>query len=125
MKRVVQDFVCSCQVCQQNKVEQLQQAGLLQHLEVPSHIWDISINFIEGLSRVNGKSVILTIVDRFSKFAHFVPLAHRYTAGVVARVFSMRWYGYMSSRAPLLVIMIHSSPATSRSYSTSLVSSFT
>jgi hypothetical protein len=36
---------------------------------------------------VNGKSVILTVVDRFSKYAHFVPLGHPYTATSVAKVF--------------------------------------
>jgi hypothetical protein len=32
-------------------------------------VWaDISIDFIEGLQKVAGKSVILTVVDRFSKY---------------------------------------------------------
>ena len=45
------------------------------------------MDFIEGLPRFNRKSVILTIVDRFSKYAHFVPLAHPYTSDSVAWVF--------------------------------------
>jgi transposase InsO family protein len=44
------------------------------------------MDFVEGFSRVNGKSVILTVVDRFSKYAHFVPLGHPYTATSVAKV---------------------------------------
>jgi hypothetical protein len=36
---------------------------------------------------VNGKSVILTVVDRFSKAAHFIPLAHSYTDVAVTRAF--------------------------------------
>lgn len=109
MKQVVQDFIRSCQVCQQYKVEQLQPAGLLQPLEVPSRVWeDISMDFIEGLPRVNRKSVIFTIVDRFSKYAHFVPLAHPYTAGSVAWVFFdevVRLHGFpcsiVSDRDPI------------------------
>lgn len=31
--------------------------------------------------------MVLTIVDRFSKFAHFIPLRHRYTVVFVARAF--------------------------------------
>jgi hypothetical protein len=45
------------------------------------------MDFVEGFSRVNGKSVILTVVDRFSRYAHFVPLGHPYTATSVAKVF--------------------------------------
>uniref|UniRef100_A0A0A9GRB1 Integrase catalytic domain-containing protein n=1 Tax=Arundo donax TaxID=35708 RepID=A0A0A9GRB1_ARUDO len=45
------------------------------------------MDFVEGLPRVNGKSVILTVVDRFSKAAHFLPLAHPYMTSSVARLF--------------------------------------
>jgi hypothetical protein len=45
------------------------------------------MDFIEGFPRVNGKSVILTVVDRFSKYAHFVPIGHLYTTTSVAKVF--------------------------------------
>ena len=37
---------------------------------------DIGMDFIEALPRVGGKSVILTIVDRFSKYCHFIPLSY-------------------------------------------------
>ncbi|WVZ70964.1 hypothetical protein U9M48_019593 [Paspalum notatum var. saurae] len=44
------------------------------------------MDFIEGLPRVNAKTVILTVVDRFSKLAHFIPLAHPYTAITIVRL---------------------------------------
>jgi hypothetical protein len=69
-------------------MEALQLAGLLQPLDVPSQVWaEISIAFIEGLPKVTGKSVILTFVDRFSKYAHFITLGHPYMAASVARAF--------------------------------------
>ena len=87
-RRVVGDFVRSCSMCQRNKTETLHPAGLLQPLPVPSRVWaDVSLNFIEALPEVHGKSVLLTVVDRFSKYAHFIPLAHPYTASLVARAF--------------------------------------
>jgi hypothetical protein len=85
---LVQDWVRSCSTCQRNKTEARRSPGLLQPLDVPSQVWaDIAIDFIEGLPKVAGKSVILTVVDRFSKYAHFIPLGHPYTANSVARAF--------------------------------------
>jgi len=82
-------------------MESLQPAGLLQPLEVPSQVWaDISMDFIEGLPKVSGKSIILTLVDRFSKYAHFIALGHPYTAASVVRVFFdgiVRLHGFPSS----------------------------
>jgi hypothetical protein len=49
-------------------------------------VWaDIALDFVEGLPRVHGKSVILTVVDRFSKQAHFLALSHPYTVATVAK----------------------------------------
>jgi hypothetical protein len=45
------------------------------------------MDFIEALPKVHGKSVILTVVDRFSKAAHFIPLGHPYTSTSVAHAF--------------------------------------
>jgi hypothetical protein len=88
-RRLVKEFVNTCTVCQQDKTQSfLHPAGLLQPLPIPSRVWaDISMDFIEALPKVHGKSVILTVVDRFSKFAHFIPLSHPYTATSVARAF--------------------------------------
>jgi hypothetical protein len=46
------------------------------------------MDFIEALPKVGGKSVILIVVDRFSKYAHFILLAHPYMAESVAKAFS-------------------------------------
>jgi len=57
-------------------------------LPIPTVVWaDIGLDFIEALPRVNGKSVILSVVDRFSKYCHFIALAHPYTAESVAQAF--------------------------------------
>jgi hypothetical protein len=45
------------------------------------------MDFIEGFPKVGGKSVILTVVDRFSKFTHFIVLSHPYSAASVAKAF--------------------------------------
>jgi len=82
---VVQNFVRSCAVCQKNKSEHLHPGGLLQPLDVPTTVWeDVAMDFVEALPKVNGKTVIMTVVDRFSKAAHFIALSHPYTATSVA-----------------------------------------
>lgn len=83
--KMVRDYVKACIVCQRNKTEHLHPASLLQPLDVPSATWsDIAMDFVEGFPRVAGKSVVLTVVDRFSKMAHFIPLGHPYSALSVA-----------------------------------------
>jgi hypothetical protein len=88
MKQLVQDFVKLYVVCQCYKSEHLNPAGLLLPLPVPEGIWtDIALDFVEALPKVSGKSIILTVVDRFSKYCHFIPLAHPYSAESVAQAF--------------------------------------
>jgi hypothetical protein len=84
----VREFVRSCAVCQQHKTQHLHPAGLLQPLLIPSMVWaDISMDFIEGFPKVGGKSVVLTVVDQFSKYGHFIALGHPYSAASVAKAF--------------------------------------
>jgi hypothetical protein len=70
-------------------------------LEVPTTVWaDVVMDFVEGLPSVSGKSVILTVIERFSKYCHFLPLGHPYTTTSVARLFFdnvVKLHGILSS----------------------------
>lgn len=45
------------------------------------------MDFIDALPNSRGYTVIMVVVDRLSKAAHFVALKHPYTATSVARAF--------------------------------------
>lgn len=88
MKKDIKEMVANCQVCQKQKYETLAPAGLLQPLPIPTRIWtDISMDFIIGLPQCEGKTVIRVVVDRLSKYAHFLPFSHPYTATFMAQLF--------------------------------------
>lgn len=81
-------MVRNCTVCQAVKYDTATYPGLLQPLPTPTEVWtDVSMDFITGLPVPNGKSVIFVVVDRMSKYAHFIPLNHPFTAVCVAQAY--------------------------------------
>ncbi|TYJ95776.1 transposon Tf2-1 polyprotein isoform X1 [Cucumis melo var. makuwa] len=88
MKTDIKRHCEECLICQRNKSLALSPTGLLVPLEIPQAIWnDISMDFVEGLPKANRFEVILVVVDRLSKYGHFLPLKHPFTAKVVAELF--------------------------------------
>jgi hypothetical protein len=63
--------------------------GLLQFLSIPDWKWeDISMNFIVGLPSIACKvESIWVIVDRFTKFTHFIPMHTRFAAEKYAKIY--------------------------------------
>uniref|UniRef100_A0A8C1P743 Gypsy retrotransposon integrase-like protein 1 n=1 Tax=Cyprinus carpio TaxID=7962 RepID=A0A8C1P743_CYPCA len=71
----VNDFVLACSVCASVKSSNRPPDGLLQPLSVPLRPWShIALDFVTSRPPSNGMTVVLTVVDRFSKAAHFIPL---------------------------------------------------
>lgn len=71
-----------------NKHENMHIPGLLQPIESPDGPWKgVCMDFLTGLPKSDGKDIILVVVDRFTKFAHFLPLSHPISAPKVAQEF--------------------------------------
>jgi hypothetical protein len=88
MKMDVQSYIQQCIICQKAKCERLHPARLLQPLPVPQGAWqDLTMDFIETLPKSEGYDTIMVVVDRFSKYAHFMPLKHPFSAPSVAQIF--------------------------------------
>jgi hypothetical protein len=74
MKGSVQEFVRNCDTCQRQKYLASSPGGLLQPLPISEQIWeDISMDFITGLPKSKSFEAILVVVDRLSKYSHFIP----------------------------------------------------
>jgi len=68
-------------VYQQNKIETIKTPGILEPLAIPGQCWEeVSMNFIIGLPKFEGKSVIMVVVDILIKYAHFCALYHPFKA---------------------------------------------
>ncbi|MCH93451.1 ROOT HAIR defective 3 GTP-binding family protein, partial [Trifolium medium] len=88
MQEQVQEYVQNCVICQQAKVSNTLPSGLLQPLPIPKQVWeDIAMDFITGLPIVNGLSFIMVVVDRLTKYAHFLTLKADYSSKTVAEAF--------------------------------------
>jgi hypothetical protein len=88
LKEDVIRHVKECTTCQASKDEHTHPAGLLQPLPILEHKWEsISMDFITGLPKTQGKDCIFVVVDRLTNFAHFFAIATDFNAAQVAELF--------------------------------------
>ena len=84
--------------CQQMKHETCNPARLLQPLSIPDKPWStISMDFMMGLCKSQRMDVVMVVVDRLTKYVHFMGLSHPYFAVKVATLFAqhvLKLHGY-------------------------------
>uniref|UniRef100_A0A8C6MDH0 Gypsy retrotransposon integrase-like protein 1 n=1 Tax=Nothobranchius furzeri TaxID=105023 RepID=A0A8C6MDH0_NOTFU len=128
----VREYVSACHVCARQKGTNQLPAGLLSPLPVPSRPWShIAIDFVCGLPPSHGFNTILTIVDRFSKACHLVPLKALPTSTVTAQLLIkhvFRLHGIpteiLSDRGPQFVSRVWREFATALGARVALTSGF-
>lgn len=109
MRRTIKEFVRTCSICQQAKPDRACYPGLLQPLPIPSQPWELAtMDFIDGLPPSGRYNCIMVVVDKLTKYSHFVPLVHPFTAQIVAQQFMDHIYKHhgmpryiISDRDPL------------------------
>ncbi|TYK31116.1 reverse transcriptase [Cucumis melo var. makuwa] len=88
MRDDVMQYTKTCLICQQDKVEEVKVAGLLDPLLVPTRPWEsVSMDFITHLPKVGDFEAILVIIDCFSKYATFIPTTKQCSAEMTAQLF--------------------------------------
>lgn len=89
MRNFVNVYVRGCHGCTRDKSTHHKRYGKLQPLPIPDRPWQsISMDAIVKLPLSSGCDSILTVVDRFSKMAHFIPFKEQgFDAPALARLF--------------------------------------
>ncbi|QRV84489.1 Retrotransposable element Tf2 protein [Ceratobasidium sp. AG-Ba] len=86
LKAQVNRYVDTCEVCQRSKG--YKQAVPHKALPIPERPWeDIAYDFIVKLPESKGYDSILTVIDRFSRQAHFIPCHESTNAEQLAEIF--------------------------------------
>ncbi|MCO5564104.1 hypothetical protein L7F22_017760 [Adiantum nelumboides] len=96
MRQDVSDYISKCLTCQKVKYDRHKAFGLLQPLPIPERPWEsITMDFVFGLPKSSqGNNGIWTIVDRFSKQAHFIPVKKTIKATHMANLFMAHIFKY-------------------------------
>ena len=81
MKKDISEYVSKCLTCQQVKAEHQVPSDLLNPLPIPKLKWDnITMDFVSGFPLTQRKhNAVWVIVDRLTKFAHFLPVRLDYS----------------------------------------------
>jgi hypothetical protein len=80
MKSDVAAYIKTCPTCQLNKSENIPYPGLLQPLPIPDMAFQhLTMDFIEALPKSADRDTILVVVDKLTKYAHFIAMSHPFT----------------------------------------------
>jgi len=93
LRKYVEKYVKSCDVCQRSKSARHKPYGLLNPLPVPHAPWtDVTMDFIVKLPPSKGFDSILVVVCRRTKMAHFIPCQEKINASQTADLFMKNVY---------------------------------
>ena len=93
MRKAVKDYIRQCTTCAQNKSTRHKPYSKQQQIEAPQQAWqEITMDFIvklplskDTITDIKYDS-ILVVVDRLTKYAHFIPWKEKGNAKDLAKV---------------------------------------
>jgi len=92
MERDVRKYCNECDNCQRTKAPRHAKHGLLHPLELACKPWThISTDFITDLPESEGATIVLVVVDRFTKMAHFIPIKKKDSPSVARAYLENVW----------------------------------
>ena len=101
MDAYIRKYVASCDSCQRNKSSSHKPYGLLEMLPIPSRPWSaIGMDFVGPLPWSSSFDMVLVVICRLTKQAHFIACRSNRTAAQVADLFMthvFRLHGLPSS----------------------------
>ena len=88
MKNDLTKYIKACQKCQRAKPDRTKRAAPLHPHNIPEGPWEvISVDLMGPLPESQGYDMIMVVVDRFSKYAYFLPTNATVTSKGIARLF--------------------------------------
>ncbi|GJU80799.1 putative reverse transcriptase domain-containing protein [Tanacetum coccineum] len=89
MKADIATYVSKCLTCLRVKAEHQKPSGLLVQPAIPQWKWEnITMDFVTKLPRTqSGNDTIWVIIDRLTKFAHFLPMRETDPMDKLARLY--------------------------------------
>lgn len=98
MAKAIESYVKSCDLCQRGKRPKHKPYGLLNPLPIPNGPWmDIGMDFVGPLPESNSYNLILVVICRLTKLAHFIPCQDTINTAQLIRLFQdniFRLHGY-------------------------------
>nr|GEW33883.1 putative reverse transcriptase domain-containing protein [Tanacetum cinerariifolium] len=89
IKADIATYISKCLTCLRVKAEHQRSSGLLVQPEIPQWKWDnVTMDFVTKLPRTQGRNeTIWVVVDRLTKFAHFLSMKETDHMGKLARLY--------------------------------------
>ncbi|KAB5587674.1 Retrovirus-related Pol polyprotein [Ceratobasidium theobromae] len=88
MSKNIMQYVLTCDICQKAKPRRHGPRGYLQPIPIPTQPFEVlSMDFIMDLPKSNGFNAIYVIVDKLTKYAHFLPCTTHINEEETAQLF--------------------------------------